>query len=209
MTPLYSSSILGYTAWDSGLLLVVRALPVILLTPVFATLAQQGADVRYMLAAGFVISAGSMLWLERAMTASSPFAALAWPLLFSGIGQSMLLVPLIVGVLTTTPPWLNGKIAPIITLCVQLGGSIGTAASVALFDQRTSFHSDVLRGTANLAHLQFAGLQPTIETLARLSALVSQQATTLGFADTLAVVGIIALVTAPIVALFPRSRRMV
>jgi DHA2 family multidrug resistance protein len=209
LTPLYASSVLGYTAWGSGLLLVVRALPVILLTPVFATLAQQGADVRFMLVTGFVSSAASMVWLEHAMTADSPFAAIAWPLLFSGVGQSMLLVPLIVGVLTTTPPQLNGKIAPIITLCVQLGGSIGTAASVALFDRRTSFHSDILRGAASVAHLQLVGLQPTLDALGRISALVAQQATALGFADTLAVVGLTSLLVSPVVALFPRSRRMV
>jgi DHA2 family multidrug resistance protein len=210
VTPLYASSILQYTAWDSGLLLVMRALPVVLLTPVFATLAQRGADVRYMLVTGFLVSAGAMLWLNVEMTSTSSFWSLAWPLVVSGVGQSMLLVPLIVGVLTTTPPGLNGKIAPLITLCVQLGGSVGSATSIAFFDRRTSFHADVFAASSTTAHLGALGMaQPTAAFLSRLAGIVSQQATTMGLADTLVAVGLLAACAAPFVLLFPRSRSMV
>jgi DHA2 family multidrug resistance protein len=208
VTPLYSSTILHYTAWDSGVLLVMRALPVIVLTPLFATLAQRGADVRYMLGTGFAATALALWWLNGAMTAGSPFWAIAWPLVLSGVGQSMLLVPLIIGVLTTTPPALNGKISPLITLCVQLGGSLGSAGSITFFDRRTSFHESVLAGAANAAHLARVGLQPTVAMLERLGNLVTQQATTLGFADTVLAVGALAAVVGPLVLFFPRSQRM-
>ena len=198
VTPLYSSAILNYTAWDSGLLLVVRASPVILLTPVFATLAQNGADVRYMLGGGFAITAISLVWMDAAMTSTAPFAALGWPLFLSGVGQSMLLVPLIIGVLTTTPAALNGKIAPLITLCVQLGGSMATAASVAFFDRRSSFHATILSGASTAAHLASLGLQPTHDALLRLAELVNQQATTMAFADTIFAVGILAADHGPV-----------
>jgi hypothetical protein len=161
-----------------------------------------------MLGAGFVLSAASLAWLDVSMTSSAPFGALALPLAVSGIGQSLLLVPLIVGVLTTTPAALNGKVAPIVTLCVQLGGSIGSAASIAIFDRRMSFHDETLRGLMSAAHLQTAGLPPTLAIVSRLSQLALQEATTQGFADTLILVGMLALLVAPIVLFFPRSRRM-
>jgi sugar phosphate permease len=176
---------------------------------VFATLAQNGADVRYMLGGGFVITAISLVWMDAAMTSTAPFAALGWPLFLSGVGQSMLLVPLIIGVLTTTPAALNGKIAPLITLCVQLGGSMATAASVAFFDRRSSFHATILSGASTAAHLASLGLQPTHDALLRLAELVNQQATTMAFADTIFAVGILAAIMAPFVLLFPRSQRMV
>ena len=207
VTPLYASSILSYTPWDSGLLLVTRALPVVILTPVFATLAQNGADVRYMLGAGFALSAASMAWLFTSMTSNTPFATLAWPLFVSGVGQSMLLVPLIVGVLTTTPPALNGKISPIITLCVQLGGSIASAATIAFFDRRTSFHATILSGASSLHHLTTLGLQPTQEAIAHLAGAVTTEATTMGFADTILAVGVVAAVALPFVLAFPRSSK--
>jgi DHA2 family multidrug resistance protein len=208
ISPLFASSILGYTAWDSGLLLVVRALPVIVLTPLFATLAQRGADVRFMLGTGFLLSAGSLAWLALSMTSDSPFGALALPLAVTGIGQSMLLVPLIVGVLTTTPAALNGRISPIITLCIQLGGSIGSATSIAFFDRRTSFHADLIAASATLAHVNALGVRPSLDLLTRWSGLAYAEATTLGFADTMLAVGVLALAVAPAVLFFPRSRRM-
>ena len=206
VTPIYTSSILQYTAWDSGVLLVMRAFPVVILTPVFATLAQRGADVRYMLGSGFALTAFALWWLNHMMTSDSPFAMLAWPLFLSGIAQSMLLVPLIVGVLSTTPPELNGKIAPIITLCVQLGGSIASAASITIFDRRTSFHSTILSAATDAHHLNILGMTPSHETIAQLSALVNQEATTMGFSDTIFVIAVLAAVIVPLVLAFPRSR---
>ena len=207
--PIYASSILGYTALDSGLLLVIRAIPVVVLTPVFATLAERGSDVRYMLGGGFLLGAVSLWWLYGEMTSNAPFAALAWPLLFSGIAQSMLLVPLIIGVLTTTPPELNGRVSPIITLSVQLGGSIASAASIAFFDRRTAFHANILASAANAHHLSALNVQQTASSLVQLASLVNQQATTLGFADTIFAVAIVAAIVAPLVIAFPRSKASV
>jgi DHA2 family multidrug resistance protein len=208
LTPLYASSILGYTALQSGLLLMVRALPVVVLTPVFATMAQNGFDVRYLLGGGFLATAASLTWLAFCMTANTPFSTLAWPLLISGVGQSMLLVPLIVGVLSTTPAELNGKISPIITLCVQLGGSIASASCIALFDRRTAFHGTMLSDAMNLHHLGVIGTQPTHASLVQLAGLVAQQASTLGFADTMFIVSALAATTLPLVFAFPRSKRV-
>ena len=209
VTPLYSSLVLGYPAFDSGLLLMTRALPVVVLTPVFATLAERGADVRYMLGAGFAISAVSLSWLATHMTSGTPFAPLGWALFASGIGQSLILVPLIVGILSTTPAELNGKISPIITLFVQLGGSVASAVSIAIFDRRTAFHAGALAGAVDLRRLGISGLAPTAENLAQLSGLVAQQANTLGFGDTILVVASLAALVAPLVLAFPRVKQAV
>ncbi len=207
LTPLYASSILGYTAFGSGLLLMTRAVPVVFLTPVFATLSERGADVRYFLGSGFFLTACSLYWFGTHMTSETPFATLALALLVSGIGQSLILVPLIVGVLSTTPAALNGRISPIITLCVQLGGSIASAASIAFFDRRMAFHSSVLSSDVTLHRADAIGLQPTREALTQLANLVVQQSSTLGFADTMLAVALLAALVLPIVFAFPRSRQ--
>ena len=206
LTPLYSSLILGYTALGGGLLLALRALPVVFLTPVFATLSERGVDVRYFLGSGFLLSACSLIWMALNITSQTPFAPLATALFFSGIGQSMLLVPLIVGVLSTTPASLNGKISPIITLCVQLGGSIASATSIAFFDRRTSFHATALSSGVTLHNLSTLGLPRTGNSLQQLAGLVFQQATTMAFADAIFAVGILAALVAPLVLAFPRSK---
>jgi DHA2 family multidrug resistance protein len=207
VTPLYTSLVLGYTAFDSGVLLVMRALPVVVLTPVFATMAQRGADVRYMIGGGFAITAGSLGWLAMHMTHDAPFASLGWALFASGIGQSMILVPLIVGVLGTTPAALNGKISPIITLCVQLGGSTASAMSIAFFDRRVAFHSDAIAAAATTAaHFNLAGVTATHQALQSIANIVSQQSSTMGFADTILAVAAVAAFVMPTVLAFPRAR---
>jgi MFS transporter, DHA2 family, multidrug resistance protein len=207
VTPLYTSLVLGYTSFDSGLLLVMRALPVVVLTPVFATLAQRGADVRYMIGGGFTLTAGSLTWLAMHMTPDAPFASLGWALFASGVGQSMILVPLIVGVLGSTPAALNGKVSPIITLCVQLGGSTASAASIAFFDHRTALHSDAIAAAATTAsHLNLSGIVPSQDTLQSLATIVTQQSSTMGFADTILAVAAIAAFVIPTVLAFPRAR---
>jgi hypothetical protein len=140
------------------------------------------------------------------MTSDTPFAVLGSGLFVSGIAQSMLLVPLIVGVLSTTPAELNGKVSPIITLCVQLGGSIASAMSITFFDRRTAFHSTVLGGWMNAGHLAAHGIAPTKPALAQIASIVSAQASTLGFADTILAVAALAMVVVPLVLAFPRSR---
>jgi MFS transporter, DHA2 family, multidrug resistance protein len=206
ITPLYTSSILGYTAWGSGLLLALRAAPVVVLTPIFATISERGFDVRWLLGAGFALTALSLGWFGLHMTSDTPFALLGAGLFVSGIAQSMLLVPLIVGVLSTTPAELNGKVSPIITLCVQLGGSITSAMSVTFFDRRTSFHSTALSGWMNLSTLASHGLAPTKSTIVQVAGLVNAQASTLGFADTIFAVAALAVIIVPLIPVFPRSR---
>jgi DHA2 family multidrug resistance protein len=206
VTPIYASSILSYTAWSSGLLLALRALPVVLLTPVFATISERGFDVRWLLGGGFTLSALSLGWYGMQMTSDTPFWLLGVGLFVSGVAQSMLLVPLIVGVLSTTPAQLNGKVSPIITLCVQLGGSIASAMSVTFFDRRTSFHSMVIGSWMNVSHLLARGIVPTKATIAQMASIVSQQASTLGFADTMLAVAALAAIVVPLVLIFPRSK---
>ena len=206
LTPLYASLILGYTALGSGALLALRALPVVVLTPVFATLAERGTDVRYFLGPGFALTAASLIWMSLTMTPQTPFAPLAVALFFSGVAQSMLLVPLIVGVLSTTPASLNGKISPIITLCVQLGGSIASAASIAFFDRRTSFHSAALGAGVTAHDLNLHGITSSSGAIQQLAAIVAQQSNTMAFADAIFAVGILAAVVAPLVLAFPRSK---
>ena len=206
ITPIYTSSILSYTAWNSGLLLALRAAPVVVLTPIFATLAERGFDVRWLLGTGFALTALSLGWSGLQVTSDTPFALLGTGLFVSGIAQSMLLVPLIVGVLSTTPAAINGKVSPIITLCVQLGGSIASASSVAFFDRRTSFHSSTIGSWITQGHLSAQGIAPTKSALIQVANVVTAQASTLGFADTFFAIAALATIVVPLVLAFPRSK---
>ena len=182
MLPQYVQTILGFSATQSGLLVLLRALPVLACTPFVARLATK-IDVRILLGTGFLLSAWSFVMLGTGMTAVSDFGTFAFALVISGIGQSMLLVPLLVGLLSTVAPQDSPKASSFVSLSVQLGGSIASTALVTVFDRRTFFHSDVYRGALSLHSPQVQHLLALPHALQRLSALVQQQAASAGFAD--------------------------
>ena len=182
MMPQYVQNVLAFTATLSGLLIFMRALPVMAMTPFVARIAT-AIDFRILLVTGFSLSAVGFAAIALHMTPESDFESFALLLAFSGIGQSMLLVPLLVGVLPSIPPADAPKSSSIISLSVQLGGSIASTLLVTIFDRRTFFHSDTLRGSLTLA-------QPTVQlasahggSVSGLARLMQLQAVNAGFAD--------------------------
>ena len=96
--PQYVQGVLGFTATLSGLLILMRALPVLALTPFVARFASV-LDFRAILVTGFLLSAASFVALALHMTTNSDFWTFPALLAISGAGQSMLLVPLLVGII--------------------------------------------------------------------------------------------------------------
>jgi DHA2 family multidrug resistance protein len=182
LLPQYAQRTLGFTATLAGLLVLTRALPVLVLTPLVARVATR-FDFRFPLALGFALSAVSALGLSSHMTTSSEFGTFFVWLVIGGIGQSMLLVPLLVGILGSVAPQDSPKASSFVSLSVQLGGSIISTLLITLFDRRTYFHSDILRGAVTLAHPKVRALAALPHGTVQLAALVRQQAESAGFAD--------------------------
>jgi len=182
MLPQYVQGVLGFTATLSGLLILMRAIPVLVLTA-FVGIAVSKIDFRYLLVAGFVISALSFIAIALHMTPQSNFETFAILLAFSGVGQSLLFVPLLVGLLGSVNIADAPKVSSFISLSFQLGGSIASTMLVTVYDRRTFFHSDTYRSAVSLGNAavqHFTGNPAGLERLARL---VAQQATNAGFAD--------------------------
>ena len=180
--PQYVQGVLGFTATLSGLLILMRALPVLALTPFVARFASV-LDFRAILVTGFLLSAASFVALALHMTTNSDFWTFPALLAISGAGQSMLLVPLLVGIIPSVAPADAPKASSFISLSVQTGGSIASTMLVTIFDRRTYFHSDVLRGAVTLAHKTV--LDNTHIGLRRLVRVLWQQAANGGFADSI------------------------
>jgi MFS transporter, DHA2 family, multidrug resistance protein len=186
LLPQYAQRTLGFTATLSGLLVLMRALPVLIMTPIVARVVAK-TDVRLLLALGFMLSAVSAYGLGLHMTATSDFAAFVFWLAVGGVGQAMLLVPLLVGILGSVAPADSPKVSSFVSLCVQLGGSIVSAALITMFDRRTAFHWDSLRGYVTQATLQMHNYEAIPHAAVRIAGLLQQQAETAGFADSIMV----------------------
>jgi DHA2 family multidrug resistance protein len=203
--PQYTQNLLNFTAYDSGLLLLYRALPVFFLTPVVATLVGSGKlDARPVMALGFLLAGIGSLMQVGQTTAGAGFWNLVWPLVVAGFGGSMLFIPLLITVQSTTSPEDSPSANAFITLAFQLGGSIAGAIAVTIVDRRASFHLDALAAGATEASRAVAQFL-TSHTASELFGLVSAQAQTLAFADEAWILGVVALLLVPIAFLMPRQ----
>ena len=178
MLPQYVNVLLNYTATLSGLLILVRAAPIALLTPLVGVLAQR-VDARLLLGVGVLIVSGGTIWQALIMTSDTPFATLVAPLVLQGIGTAFLAVPLLVNVLGSVGTELTATASSFLNLSFQLGGSIASAVLVTILDRRLAFHLSTLAGTTGrpqiVGILQAAGRHRR-ELLVGLSQLIQQQA---------------------------------
>jgi DHA2 family multidrug resistance protein len=205
--PQYVQNSLNFTATLSGLLILSRAVPVIILTPVVARIVQN-IDPRALLFSGFSISAVALAFIAANMTTQSPFGAFQVLLIASGVGQAMLLVPALVTILGSVAPADSPKASSFISLSVQLGGSIVSSVLVTIFDRRMFFHADAYRGAANLMNPAVHHFFSAGGTVAQLEGIVTAQAANAGFADAIYAVVPIAIVAA-LFALLLRRRHLV
>lgn len=196
---------LGFSASLSGMLFLVRAFPIVLVTLPLVFLASK-IDTRMLVAFGFLVVAISSDLLGFASTSDSSFGTFVLPLILSGVGIVTLYIPLSIAVLGATTPEQGPKASAFLNLALQLGGSAGIAALTVFVDRREAFHSTILAGAATLGNPAVHGLAGTMAGIAQLAHLIDVQSTVLSYADATYVTGLLAVACIPLVFLLKRPR---
>ena len=197
---------LGFTSTLAGVLIGIRALPVLLLTmPVARLTGIRAFDLRWMIGGGLVVSGLGSLWLASCITTQSDLGTFVLPLLVIGAGSAFVYSPLLVATMRAVAPDAAAKAASFIVLAFQLGGSISSAWIVAFLDRRVQFHQTILAGEATLSRL------PVVQFLQhgtpqQLAASVASQAVVLAYDDAFFITGVLALLVTPSVLLLARKR---
>ncbi|HUA09173.1 MAG TPA: DHA2 family efflux MFS transporter permease subunit [Candidatus Acidoferrales bacterium] len=203
--PQFTQGPLGFTPTLSGELFILRALPIMLMTPLIVRTAGR-VDARYFLGIGFALVAlGS--WLQAIVTTEqASFWDFAPALIVTGVGAALLFIPLSIAVLGATTPEEGPKAAAFINLSLQLGGSISVAALDVIIDRRWTFHSWVLGATANARRIPVMEFFQHHGTRIELSELVNAQAAILAYQDATYVIAVICLLCTPLVLLMRKRR---
>ena len=211
--PQYVQNSLNFTATMSGQTMLIRALAVMLLTPLSAMIASRRlVDVRLMVFAGFVL-VGAANWMQALVTTpQTQFWTLAASLVVSGMGLSMLFVPLSLAVLGGVQPKDVPAASAFFNLARQIGGSIATAILVTVLVRQEDVHQTALSSNVSLHampvhnYLLANGGEHAAAALRSLADFVTQQAYVLSYADTARLTAVITLVLAPLVVLLRRPR---
>ncbi|SRX55740.1 DHA2 family efflux MFS transporter permease subunit [Aequorivita sp. CIP111184] len=125
--PIYTQSILGWTATDAGLLLIPSSITTGLMMPIIGKLIERGVPQKYLVAAGFITFFIFSLWMHNLMTPDTGSEHLFWPLVVRGVGLGLLFVPITTLALSTLKGKEIGEGAAFTGMMRQLGGSFGIA----------------------------------------------------------------------------------
>jgi DHA2 family multidrug resistance protein len=202
--PQYTQGSLGYTPTLSGLLFILRALPIALCTPIAVRLSGK-VDSRYLLGSGFVCASLGSYLQGRITSPSVSFWDFFVPLALTGVGSALLWVPLSVAILGATTPREGPKAAAFTNLSVQLGGSISVAVLAVILHGRESFHSAIIGSgltTANPVVQQFLTDHP----IQQLAQLAYAQSTIIAFGDVNYAIALLSLLCIPLIFLMRRRK---
>jgi DHA2 family multidrug resistance protein len=215
--PQFTQTLLGYPALQSGMVLMPRAIPMIMLLPV-AGLLFTYLDARLLVVFGL----GMICWAYYDLAHLSLQAGywnMVPMLLLMGVGMPFMFVTLTTVSLSSMRKYQMTDAASLYTLTRTVGGNIGYAIVATLVANGTQIHRASLvknisdlnltyltmeRGAA--AHLLSTGADPVRASktaLALVNQIVNRQAAMMAYNDTAATLGFMFLVMLPLVLLLP------
>jgi DHA2 family multidrug resistance protein len=221
IVPLYTQTILGWTAQQSGMLMVPAALTTAFMMPIIGQILQKGVKQQYLVAGGMLIFFIYSFWGYKILTPDTPKSAFFWMLIVRGLGMSLLFIPITTLSLSTLKGKQIGQGASFTGMMRQLGGSFGIALITVLLDRKNQVHRvdmisklntdnpDVQARVLAMQHSFMAkGVPPNIalsQAYQSLNYTVVKQAAVLSYMDAFLYLGILFLITIPFI-LMTRSK---
>ncbi len=153
VTPLFTQSILGYTATWAGLILSPGGIVVILLIPIVGQF-MRVFQTRFIIAAGFFIMGCGFVYSSR-LTPNIDFTTLVIMRSAQTAALAFLFVPISTIAYATLPRELNGDATALFTMFRNVGGSIGISVATAMITERTQIHQSYLARWASPFHQPF------------------------------------------------------
>ena len=138
--PLYTQSTLGWTAQQSGALMIPAALTTAFMMPIIGVMLQKGVQQRYLVAFGMILFFGYSFWGYKILTPDTGSDAFFWMLILRGIAMGMLFIPITTLSLSTLKGQQIGQGAAFTGMMRQLGGSFGVATIATFLSRQNMVH---------------------------------------------------------------------
>jgi DHA2 family multidrug resistance protein len=140
LIPLYTQSILGWTAQQSGELMIPAALTTAFMMPIIGQMLQRGVKQQYLVALGMLIFFVYSFWAYKILTPDTGKENFFWMLIFRGLGMGMLFIPITTLSLSTLKGRQIGQGAAFTGMMRQLGGSFGIALITTYLSRQIQVH---------------------------------------------------------------------
>jgi MFS transporter, DHA2 family, multidrug resistance protein len=221
--PLYTQTLLGWTAQQSGMLQLPSTLFVAVMMPFVAMLIQKGVPQKYLIAIGMSLFFIFCLFCYQILTPDTGAHDFFWILILRGIGLGLLSVPVSTMALSTLKGVEIGQGAAFSGMMRQLGGAVGIAMISTFVTRQTDTHRvdlmthmDVNNPDVQSRVVQIAGgfqgkgfdmMKAKSMAYAALEGSVMKQATVLSYMDVFLYVGVLFLILVPFVLLFIKNAK--
>lgn len=219
--PLYTQTIMGWTAFQAGMLMIPSTIFTAIMMPVVGKLMERGTPMRLLISVGMVIFFVYSIMAYYVLTPNTGSDAFFWILVIRGVGLGLLSIPITTLALSTLKGQQIGQGAALSGMLRQLGGSFGVAIiSTYLLRENQTHRVDLLSGFS----ITNPQVQNRVQALTRgfhqkgfpvdiakqmayklLDAMVNVQATILSYMDVFLWIGVMFLVCVPFVILFVKK----
>ena len=220
--PVYAQTLIGFTAWDTGMAVLPGAIASGVTMAFMGKLMPKATlDLRLFVVTGAVIFAYAM-WSHALFTTESGADDFFWPMVLRGVGLGMVFIPLNNLALGNLPPEQIAPASGLYNLLRQLGGSVGIASSATLFSNfqegnrgqllhhLSQFADAATYRLGQLEHLmRFHGDSAAVahqRALSLLDGMLRKQAAMLAFERLFLVFGVMMLAALPLLLLMRRTK---
>jgi DHA2 family multidrug resistance protein len=198
LLPQLAQSLLGYDATTSGMTLALGGVASLCLMPVSGIVTGRFIQPKWLVLMAVVGSGGALL-AATGLDLGIDFWRISVVRISQAVWLPFLFIPISAVSYVGLPPGRNNEASAIMNLMRNLGGSVGVSFVTTMLQERTQFHH------ARLAeHITAYNGYGWNTNLAPVDALVQVQATIMSYLDIFWLLGIIALVVAPVVLFLPR-----
>lgn len=221
--PLYTQQLLGWTALQSGALMIPAALATAVMMPMVGMMIKKGVPQKYLLATGMMLFFMFCFAGYSILTPDTDRDAFFGMLMLRGVGLALLFIPITAVSLSTLVGQEIGQGASFTGLMRQLGGSFGIAIINTYMSRKNAAHRadlvshvtiDNPAATVRVHQLQQGfiakGMTPEVALQSSYKAIdfaVYKQAAVLSYMDVFLMLGVMFLIFVPIILLLVKTNK--
>jgi len=125
LLPIMLQTLFGYPAMQAGIAMAPRGMGSLVMMPIVGALTSR-VDVRKLLAVGFMLVGGTMIWLGQ-LNLNAGYWEIFFPQILQGTGLALTFVPLTTATMQSIAPQRMGNATSLFNLMRNIGGSVGIA----------------------------------------------------------------------------------
>jgi DHA2 family multidrug resistance protein len=220
LLPLFSQTLLGYTAQQAGLALMPGGFVIILLLPLVGFLLSRYTP-RWLLLVGLLVLSFSLFHMTG-FDLDIDFRTVATARMVQAAGMAFLFVPINTAAYAFLPRDKNNAASGLMNLARNIGGSVGISVVTTMLDRRAQVHltnlsshlsptnpalQSMIQGAAGAMRARGASAAgASQQAYAMIQGVVARQATMLAYIDCFWLLGVAILCMVPMVFLMKKSK---